>query len=203
MSQLFLLAAPALLISGVVVAQTQPADDPQSVHPGSYVVDSSHTRVEFTVNHLGFTHFNGEFAGVAGTMELDPSNPAATRLTITMPTASLSTNNGTLDKELKSKTCFDAVHFPTIRFVATKVLQADASHATITGDLTMHGVTQPVTLDATFNGAGVNPLNHVYTVGFDASTTIRRSHFGVTAFIPLVSDQTVIHISAAFEKKNA
>jgi polyisoprenoid-binding protein YceI len=203
MRQFFLLA-PALLIGGAALAQSQPSSpDPGRVQSGNYVIDPSHTRVQFTVNHLGFTHFNGDFTSVAGTMALDPANPTATRLTITMPTASITTNNGVLDKELRGSNGFDAEHFPEVRFVATKIVQVDASRATITGNLTMHGVTQPVTLDASFNGAGVNPLNGAYTVGFDASTTINRSQFGVKAWIPLVSDRTAIHISAAFEKKKA
>lgn len=85
-------------------------------------------------------------------------------------------------------------------FVSTKVVLTDSNKASITGNLSFHGVTKPVVLAASFNGAGINPLDKKYTVGFDASATIKRSEFGVNTYLPLIGDEATLGISAAFEK---
>lgn len=135
-------------------------------------------------------------------MYLDPKNVGASKLDISVPVASLSTTNAKLDGELKSADWLDASRFPTIRLVATKIVRTAASRATITGNLTLHGVTKPIVLDAVFNGAGVNPMDKHYTVGFDATAKIRRSEFGVSKYVPVVGDETTLHVSAAFERAN-
>lgn len=167
---------------------------------GAYTVEPSHTRVQFAVSHMGFTNWYGDFTGASGSLSLDPKDVAASKLDITIPVASVSTTNTKLDGELKSPDWFDAGQFPTIHFVATNVAPSASNAATITGNLTFHGVTKPVVLAATFNGAGVNPLNKKYTVGFDASTVIKRSDFGVKKYLPMIGDDATLRISAAFEK---
>ncbi|WP_169800606.1 YceI family protein, partial [Sphingobium cloacae] len=96
---------------------------------------------------------------------------------------------------------FDAAKFPTMHFVSTKVVKTGPKTATISGNLTLHGVTKPVTLNASFNAAAVNPLSKAYTLGFKASGRIKRTDFGVSKYAPLVSDETTITITSAFEKK--
>jgi polyisoprenoid-binding protein YceI len=170
------------------------------VQAGSYAVEPSHTRVQFSLSHLGFTDWWGDFTGVSGTLVLDPAKPGASKVDITIPVTSVSTTNAKVDGELRAPEWLDATAFPTIRFVSTKVVRTAPNKALITGDLTLHGVTRPVVLDTVFNGAGVNPLSKAYTVGFNATTTIKRSDFGVKTYVPLVGDETTIRISAAFEK---
>lgn len=188
-----LLASPALA--------ADPANpDPAAVTAGSYAVEPSHTRVQFSVSHMGFSDWYGDFAGATGTLSLDPKQIGASKLEINIPVASVTTTNAKLDAELKSAEWFDADKHPTIRFVATKVERTAADRASITGDLTFHGVTKPVVLDARFNGAGINPLNKAYTIGFNATTTINRSDFGVKTYVPLIGDTVTLRISAAFEK---
>jgi len=174
--------------------------DPAAVTPGAYVVEPAHTRVQFAVSHIGFTHYFGDFTGAKGALVLDPKDVAASKVDITLPVASVSTTNATLDGELKSAAWFDAATYPTIRFVSTKVVRTAPDKATITGELTLHGVTRPVELAATFNGSGVNPLDKNYTVGFDATATLKRSDFGVKTYLPMIGDETSVRISAAFEK---
>ncbi len=89
---------------------------------------------------------------------------------------------------------------PSVSHHTTKVVRTAPGKATITGDLTMHGVTRPVQLEASFNGSGVNPLDKNYTVGFDATATLTRSDFGVKTYLPMIGDETSVRISAAFEK---
>ncbi|MDE2302082.1 MAG: YceI family protein [Sphingomonadales bacterium] len=190
---LFALVPPAL-------AQGVPGNpDPAAAHAGSYVVEPNHTRVQFTVSHMGFTEWYGDFTGVSGTLALDPAHPAASRVAVTIPVASVSTTNARLDEELKSAPWFDVASWPEIRFVSTAITPTGPNSARITGALTFHGVTRPVVLQASFMGGGVNPLSKAYTVGFNASTTIRRSDFGMKTYVPMIGDEVAIRISAAFE----
>jgi polyisoprenoid-binding protein YceI len=195
--------AAALLIAftaSPALAAGPASPDPTAVTAGNYAVEGSHTRVQFSVSHMGFSDWYGDFAGATGTLSLDPKQLAATKLEINIPVASVTTTNAKLDAELKSAEWFDADKHPTIRFVATKVERTAADRANITGDLTFHGVTKPVVLDARFNGAGINPLSKAYTIGFNATTTINRSDFGVKTYVPLIGDAVTLRISAAFEK---
>ena len=90
----------------------------------------------------------------------------------------------------------------SMTFVSTKVVPAGKDHAKVTGDLTLHGVTKPVTLDVTLVGAGVNPLSKKYTVGFEATGTLKRSEFGVKTYVPLIGDELHLTIAGAFEKQD-
>jgi polyisoprenoid-binding protein YceI len=188
------------LIAGPALAAGPASPDPAAVTEGSYAVESSHTRVQFSVSHMGFSEWYGDFAGASGTLSIDPKQISASKLEISIPVASVTTTNAKLDAELKSAEWFDADKFPAIRFVATRVERTAADRANITGDLTFHGVTRPIVLDARFNGAGINPLSKAYTIGFNATTTINRSDFGVKTYVPLIGDAVTLRISTAFEQ---
>lgn len=197
---LFAAAVPAVVASTAVEAQAPTA--PQSVEAGTYKVESNHTLARFTVNHFGFNEFFGVIPGATGTMTLNPKALAATKLDISLPVSAISTTNATLDGELKSADWFDAAQYPSIRFVSQKVVQTGPRTARISGTITMHGVSKPLTLDATLGGAGVNMMDKAYTVGFSATGTLKRSDFGVTKYVPAVSDDVKIDITVAFEKTN-
>ncbi len=177
------------------------AADPASVPAGTYALETSHARIAFAIDHMGFSTWYGDFTGAKGGLTLDPKNIAASKLDITIPTASISTTNSVVDGELKDPSWFDAAKYPTITFRSTAVTSTGADTAKVTGDLTFHGVTKPVTLDVKFHGAGANPMSKVYTVGFDATGSLKRSDFGVTKYVPLVGDKVDLFISAPFEKK--
>ncbi len=102
---------------------------------------------------------------------------------------------------MKGPDWFDAAKYPVMNFTSTKVSPAGAGQAVVVGNLTLHGVTQPATLNVKFNGAAINPLDRAYTVGFAVSGDIRRSAFGVSAYVPMVGDDVTLIISAAFEAK--
>jgi polyisoprenoid-binding protein YceI len=189
-----------LVLAATGAAAAAPSNsNPAAVVAGTFKVEPSHTRVQFSVSHMGFTNWYGDFTGASGSLKLDPKNVGGSKLDITIPTVSIATTNAVLDGELKSADWFDAARFPSIHFVSTAVKQTGPATADISGDLTFHGVTRPVVLAARFNGAGVNPLSKAYTLGFDATTTITRSDFGVTKYVPLIGDDAVLRISAAFE----
>ncbi len=195
----FLLAAATFALP----AQAQPAVDPspEAVQAGRYRVETSHTRVLFAVSHLGFNNWYGEFPGATGTLSLDPAKIEAAKLSVSLPVATLTTTNAKLDAELRSADWFNAAQYPTINFKSTKVERTGPASAAITGDLTMHGVTKPVMLNASFVAGGVNPMNKAYTIGFHATGRLKRSDFGVTTYLPLIGDEVEIIVSAAFERQ--
>ena len=191
-------AALLTLVGSNVLAQTA-STDPTTVQAGIYVLETSHARVAFSVDHFGFSTWYGDFAGATGGLTLDPKNVAASKLDISIPTASVTTTNAKVDSELKA--WFEADKYPTITFRSTGVTQTGKGAAKVTGDLTFHGVTKPVTLEVTFHGAGTNVMNKAYTVGFDATGSLKRSDFGVSKYVPMVGDKVDLFISAPFEKK--
>jgi polyisoprenoid-binding protein YceI len=171
-----------------------------TVQEGVYSVEPVHTRVLFSVSHMGFTTYYGEFPNVSGSLDLKPKTVGASALEIHIPVASVSTGNAKLNGELAGDQWLDAAKYPEIVFKAEKITTTGKDTANVTGDLTLHGVTKPVTLKVKFNGAGVNILDKKYTVGFDATGKIKRSDFGVKTYIPLIGDDLDLIISAAFEK---
>jgi polyisoprenoid-binding protein YceI len=195
---LALLSVSAALSS----AQAQGTSDASSFKAGAYKVESYHTQVTFSVLHFGFTNFSGFFSGASGTLQFDPANLAASKLEVTIPISSVKTTVAKLDGELVDPTWFDAAKYPSATFTSTKITPAGKGGATVTGNLTLHGVTKPVTLNVKFIGAGVNPIDKAYTVGFEATGTIKRSEFGVSQYVPGVGDDVRLNIAGAFEKQS-
>jgi len=196
------LIAAALIVAPVAAYAQSPVANPApaAVQAGNYAVETTHTRVQFTVSHMGFSDWYGDLTGVTGSLVLDPKAPAAAKVDITIPVSSISTTNATLDGELKSEAWLDAGKYPEIRFPSTGVTPTGPRTANIAGNLTFHGVTRPVVLKAAFLASGVNPLSKGYTVGFNATAALKRSDFGVKTYIPLIGDEVTLRISAAFEK---
>ncbi|WP_457107899.1 YceI family protein [Methylobacterium sp. P5_C11] len=192
----------ALLVATPVLAQTPPTRDPAQIQSGTYAVDPGHTQVGWRVSHMGFSNYAGGFSDVSGTLELQPKTPASAKLSVKIPVASVTTTSAKLTDELKGDQWLDAAKFPDMTFVSTKVTPAGKDHAKVTGDLTLHGVTKAVTLDVTLVGAGVNPLSKKYTVGFEATGTLKRSEFGVKTYVPLIGDELHLTIAGAFEKQD-
>mgnify|MGYP001158800721 CR=1 FL=1 len=193
----------AVAAAAFVVASTASAAAlPETVKAGTYKVEPGHTQVGFAISHIGFSPYSGMFSEASGSLKFDPAHPAKSSLSITLPVSSVQTTSSVLTGELKDPNWLDAAKYPDAKFVSTKVTSTGAGTATIEGDLTLHGVTKPVTLEATFVGAGTNPLDKAYTIGFDATTTIHRSDFGVKTYLPLIGDDVKLTIAGAFEKQN-
>ena len=203
MRRLIPAAAAALALAFSAQAQTPaPASPvaPASVQPGRYKIEPNHTRVLFSVSHMGFTTYYGEFVGASGTLSLDPANIGASHLDVSVPIGGILTPSDRLDTELKGADWFNAAQFPAMTFHSTAITSTGPDTAEVTGDLTLHGVTKQVTLKAKFNAAGVNPLDKAYTAGFEVRGHISRSDFGVTKYVPLVGDDVHLIISVAFER---
>lgn len=204
-----LLFALPLLAAVPLMAQSAPqmpgVADVSRVSAGTYKTDPGHTLIGWRVSHFGFNDYFGIFGDVTGTLDIDPANPNAAKVDITIPVGKVTTASAGLTGHLlragkdDGKADFFGAAPADAKFVSTKV-EASGMTAKITGDLTLNGVTKPVVLDAKFSGAGNNPFNKKATVGFHATTTIKRSEFGVTYAVPVISDDVALDISVAFEK---
>jgi polyisoprenoid-binding protein YceI len=165
-----------------------------------YDIDPTHTQVQFTYNHMGFSNITGRFDEVTGEFLFDAADPTQSSVSITIPVSSISTGVAKLDEHLLKADFFDAAQFPTATFKSTGVTAAGEGKLAVAGDLTIHGVTRPVVLDVTINGIGEHPMRKAPAAGFDASASIKRSDFGVGAYVPAVSDEVTLSITVEATK---
>ena len=182
-------------------AQQVATKDPKAVKAGTYAVEPYHTQVVFSISHLGFSNFSGTFSGASGMLELDPAKISTAKLDVIIPVQTVLTTVPPLTDMLKGDGWFEAAKFPNAEFKSNKVTATGKDTATIAGDLTLHGVTKPVTLKAHLVGSGMDPLAKVFTVGFEAKGTIKRSDFNIKQYLPLIGDDVELSIAGAFTLK--
>ncbi|HAU1150388.1 TPA: YceI family protein [Legionella pneumophila] len=163
--------------------------------PQTLTLDNQHTYVLWKVKHLGFSTQAGKWYA-NGQLVLDKDNPQQSKVNVTIKVDDIVTGIPELDKHLKGKLFFDTKQFPTATFVSDKVEVTGKNKAKVYGMLTLHGVTKPIILDVVFNKAGINLLNDRETVGFSATTLLKRSDYGIKALIPEVGDDVEIEIEA-------
>lgn len=163
--------------------------------PAAYKLDPTHTDVVATWSHLGFSNPSANFTQVDGTLVYDAEDVAASKVEVTLPLSGLDSHVPALDKHMRSADMFDAEKFPTITFRSTQVQAVGKDRLRVSGELTVKGVTRPAVLDVTLNGAGVHPMAKKPAVGFDATTVIKRSEFGIDYALPAVSDEIRIRIT--------
>ncbi|WP_313809331.1 YceI family protein [Sphingobium sp.] len=204
----FLIPAAALIAfagGSVVVAQQMPpapgAKDPARVTAGTYTIDPGHTQILFAYDHMGFSNNMGVISESTGTLTLDPKNPTAAKVSVEVPVANLRTGVAKLDEHLMKPEFFDSAKFPKATFVSTGV-KVQGTEAEISGNLTIKGITKPVTLDAEFYGAGKAPamMGGKENIGFVATTTVKRSDFNMSYGVPMVGDAVELKIVASFQK---
>lgn len=160
-----------------------------------YVLDAGHSQVVFSYNHLGFSTTHGMFAGFDGQISFDADDPAASTVSIEIPTASLITGWDARTKHFLSEDFFSAEFSQTITFVSTSIEVTGENTANITGDLTLNDITKSVVLDTVMNQAGEHPMAKKPWLGFDATTTLIRTDFGMGKFAPFISDDVTLMIS--------
>ncbi len=165
------------------------------VASGTYKLDPAHTIVLAQWNHMGYSNPTAHFGNVDGTLVYDADDVSKSSVQVTLPLSGLSGFTTKFDEHLRSADFFDAAKFPAATFKSTKVEAAGTNKLTVTGDLTIKDITKPVVLDVTINAGGEHPMMKVPAVGFDATTTIKRTDFGVGAYAPNVSDEVKIHIT--------
>lgn len=163
--------------------------------PQTFTIDPNHTQVSFTYNHFGFSNPTGRMEDIKGTVVVDQDDWGKSSVEVTMPLSGLHTGVAKLDEHLKAPDFFDAAKYPDVTFKSTKVTKTGAETLDIAGDLTVHGVTKPVTLHARVNKIGENKMIASQSAGFDADTTLKRSEFGLKMYVPAVSDEVHVHIT--------
>jgi polyisoprenoid-binding protein YceI len=161
----------------------------------TYTLEPDYTQGVFRWDHLGFSSPAALFSQGEGTLEFDQVDPTQSSVKVTIPLASLNTGVPALDEHFRSEDFFATAKFPTAMFTSIKVEKGVATNRLkVTGNLSLHGVTKPVTLDVTVIKVGTNPRTNLPTVGFEAMTTLKRSDFGLGKFVPQVSDEIQMHI---------
>lgn len=166
------------------------------VFAATYTLDPAHTQVVYSWTHFGFSHPSGQFGKIQGTLEFDAAAPTRSKVEVTIDMASLNTNVPALDEHLQKEDFFDVAKYPQATFKSTKVEAGkDSKHLKVTGDLTLHGVTKPVVLEVTINKLGEHPMRKKPAAGFDATATLKRSEFGVGAYVPNISDEIALRIT--------
>ena len=163
--------------------------------PVTYKLDPGHTMVLFSWNHFGYSNPTADLGLGEGTLVFDEQHPANSSVEVTLPLARLDTHVPALDEHLKKPDFLNADQYPVVTFKSTEVQPLGGNKFKVTGNLTVHGVTKPVVLDATLNKVGPHPMTKAPSIGFDATASIKRSDFGVGAYVPNVSDDITIRIT--------
>lgn len=163
-----------------------------------YQIEPNHSHVNWTANHFGFSNQTGKFSDISGEINFDEKKPQNSSVDVTIKIASLTTGLPKFDGHLKSADFFNEKEFPTAKFVSKKIKVTGKKTAKIEGELTLHGVTKPVVLNATFNKSDVSAITQKPTVGFSATASIKRSEFAINYAVPAVSDRVdlVIEVEA-------
>lgn len=162
--------------------------------PQVYQFDKAHTNIIFFISHLGFSNMEGEFKKFDGSLNFDPENIAASSVQVSIQVDGVATDVPALDEHLQKPEFFNAAQFPNMDFASTAVTVAADNQLTVTGNLTLLGVSKPVTLNVVLNKAGPHPFSKAPAAGFSATTTIKRSDFGMTAMAGMLGDEVSIRI---------
>jgi polyisoprenoid-binding protein YceI len=161
--------------------------------PTTYHIDPVHSRINFYVNHLGFSNSVGQFHVPAADIVFDNAQWSNSKVDLLIAVKSLEMGDATWNEHILSDNWLDEKAFPTMHFVATK-LEGSNGTGSLTGNLTIKGVTHPVTLAVHLNGAGEHMMRRVQAVGFTATTTIKRSDYGIKTYLGPVGDDITIRI---------
>ena len=180
---------------------------PAAIPKGTYEIDKLHTSLLFRVNHIGFSKYTGRFTRVEAKLDFDPARLAASQVNVTIDPRSIQADNVPSDflDMLAGKDWLNAAEFPAMTFRSTNVEVTGKDTFRLHGDLTLHGVTKPVVLDASFNGGyASHPMEPNARIGFSAHGAFKRSDFGVTIGIPApgttmgVSDEVQVILETEF-----
>jgi polyisoprenoid-binding protein YceI len=185
------LSSFAWLLAGVLAAASAGAA------PKTYQLDPVHTRVLFAISHAGFSQAMGTVSGSTGLLQFDPDDWSQARVEVSVPLERTDLGDAAWNKAVAAGNLLDIKDHPQASFVSTRVVGTDPTHAQVTGNLTLHGVTREVTLAVTFNQLKRHPLPPFRrTAGFSATATISRADFGITAWKSVIGDTVQLTIQA-------
>jgi polyisoprenoid-binding protein YceI len=171
-----------------------------SLPEGAYRLDPDHATILLKIDHLGFSKLVGRFDRFDASLDFDPRAPESSTLVATIDPASIDFGLPAFEQDLRGSGWLDVARYPEARFESRTIAITGADTGVISGDLTLHGVTAPVTLDVTFNGGGSNLLTGAYTLGFEAHGSVLRSTFGLGALAPAIGDEVMLEIHAEFAR---
>jgi polyisoprenoid-binding protein YceI len=169
----------------------------------TYHLEKTHVDLLFSISHAGFTEKHGSFRDLDATLQYDDSKPENSQVTVVVKTDSLDTAFAPRDKDVKSEKFLDVARYPEMRFVSTKVTREPDQTLRIDGQLTLHGVTRPLTLHARLNKEAPNPFDKRPTLGFSATGSLKRSDFGIATYLPVIGDEVNLTIDAEFNRSAA
>ena len=201
MRRWLLLGLLALAACGRLLPAHNQTLDPARLEAGAYRLHPQHVALLWKVNHLGFSTFVGRFNRVDATLDFDPDDPARSRLEAVVDTASVDSRLPDLDATLRGSGWPDASDHPQAMFRSTAIEVTRPASGPVSGELTLRGVTRPVTLEVTFNGGADNLLTGRYTLGFAATTTLRRSEFGITNLVPAIGEEVELELHVEFLRR--
>lgn len=179
------------------------ASMPVSAKTEHFALDPVHTRIAFQVSHAGFSNPVGTFSGSTGTLDFDEHDWTQAKLEARIAISSLDLGDSHWQKKILDRTFFDAGKFPEAHFISTRVEPTGPKSARVTGDLTLHGVTHPVTLEVTLNALGRHPLTFRRTIGFSAIGKLSRKDFGIDAWKSVVGDEVRLLIEVEGERAHS
>jgi polyisoprenoid-binding protein YceI len=197
------------LIAGIVALILNVATvgaEPTALPAGTYEIDRAHSSVTWKVNHLGLSNFTARFSRFDAVLEIDPARPEGAKVLMTIEPTSIRTDypfpeSSDFDRDLaEGEDFFNAKKFSRIIFSSTKVERTSTTTARVTGDLTMRGITKPLTIQVALNAAKAHPMAGVPALGFSAISKLKRSDFGMTFMLPLIGDEVTLLIEAEFLK---
>lgn len=205
------LAAGAILASMALAIPAHAQDaSPGTMPAGIYVSDETHTSVTFKISHMGLSHYTARFAKAEAELNFDPADPTKSSVKASVDPTSIRTDypypeKKNFDQELATGADWlNAGKFTSITFNSTRIEKTGDTTGKMYGDLTMLGVTKPVALDVTFNGAyAQHPMTKAPAMGFSAHGSLKRSDFGMTNFLPMIGDDVEVMIEIEFKKKDA
>lgn len=185
----------------LLIATSGVAQAALGVPTGAYTLENTHGYITFSYSHLGFSRPQVGFNTFTVDLDLNSEDPSKSSVTVGIDANSIDSRVAEFDAHLKGDKFFATAANPTISFVSTGIKMNSDTTASITGNLTIKGVTKPVTLEATLNKAAVHPMRKVPTLGLNATAKVLRSDWGLAEYVPMVSDEVEIIISVELIKK--
>lgn len=167
---------------------------------GAYTLDKGHANVVFTVSHLGYSGYIGRFNSFDAELDFNAEDVTKSKVEATIQTGSVDTNHEVLESKLVEKDFFNTKSFPVATFTSTRIEKTGEDTGIIHGDLTFLGVTKPIMLQTVFNGGGDNPFIGKKMLGFSATTTFKRSDYGMNGYLPAIGDMVTLTIEVEFHK---
>lgn len=165
-----------------------------NIYADNYTLEPVHTQILFFCDHLGFSKSQGEFMQFDGSFTFDPEKPENSSAEVSINTASINMDNQKWDDHMKNEDFFNVEKYPSMTFKSTKVENITSNEMNLQGELTMLGQTHPVILKVTHNKSGVHPFSGKFIAGFSATTTVKRSQFGMTYGLPALGDDIEIRL---------